>query len=61
MQSLTVTEYDHFISFSWQTDDGELTTIQYRSSQVWKDEDGIWQVRETPNKVGVGDGSAVEA
>ena len=41
-----VTEYEHFVSFLCKKKDGQNIIIQYRSSQVWKDEDGVWQVRD---------------
>jgi len=42
--SVTVTEYDHFISFSVANCEGEQIFVQYHRDQVWRNEDGVWQV-----------------
>ena len=42
---VTVTEYEHFISFSLENYEGQQIFIQYRRDQVWRDEAGVWQVK----------------
>ena len=46
MSPFTVTEYDHFISFSSENYEGQRIIVQYRRDQVWMDENGVWQVKE---------------
>ena len=43
---LTVAEDDDIISFYLRGDDGLWTFVQYTRDQVWRDERGVWQVRE---------------
>src|SRR5437763_14025664 len=44
INELTVTEYDHFVSFCARDDNGAQILLQYRRDQVWLDESGVWQV-----------------
>ena len=44
--SVTVTEYDHFISVSIANCEGEQIFVQYHRDQVRRNEDGVWQVTE---------------
>src|SRR5262245_59255445 len=44
MHGLTVTEYDHFVSFSLDRPNGERMLVQYARHQVWRDATGTWQV-----------------
>lgn len=46
MQICEVTEYDHFVSFVVEHDQGARTLVQYREGQVWKDDNGVWQIRD---------------
>jgi hypothetical protein len=43
---VTVTEYGHLISFLLENCEGQRIFVQYRLDQVWRDEDGVWQVKE---------------
>ena len=46
LSPVMVTEYDHFISFSLENYEGQQIFVQYRRDQVWRDADGVWQVKE---------------
>ena len=45
MTELSVTEYEHFVSFRAKTATGEQILLQYARDQVWLDQFGVWQVR----------------
>ena len=47
LNALTITEYEHFVSFSAKEASGAQFFLQYRRDQLWLDEFGVWQVGET--------------
>lgn len=52
MKVVEVAEFGSFVSFIFE-DDGTRTAAQYRTEQVWRDENNVWHIGQHQQPVRV--------